>query len=387
MNNYFFKYNSKKDIVIYDSNGKIISEGESVFNAFDLMTLDIIKNVVINGNDLIIHYDSSSVTFVDYSKIYIDSRYKYIKDYIAPYTVASTKENINNAKKVIKDKKTKSNEQEKINDNKLPKKKSKVGSFIKRVSITGAAVATFVFLVPYVNEYYKTEEDTHLTYERTITQIDESSTRKNDLAADRYSLITKKYTKKFGIDGELVIAILTNNMEESSMYVDEKYFGAIYREFDEYIGKELSYYDFETENWSNYRVTEDDMLDSDRFVKVIFMILQSKIYFCNYNVVAGIQCLHEDIYDFKDRIMADGREKHPDYAEKSYFNKEYFNYAMSNTDDISWIDNFKSPDGSIYSIKVLRHIPTGTNIKIKHPDGEITNYPLNIYYSMGQVLK
>ena len=57
MNNYFFKYNSKKEIVIYDSNGKIISEGVSVFNAFDLMTLDIIKNVVINGNDLIIHYD------------------------------------------------------------------------------------------------------------------------------------------------------------------------------------------------------------------------------------------------------------------------------------------------------------------------------------------
>lgn len=381
MNNYFFRYNSEKELVITDSNGNIISKGESVNNAFDLMTMDIIKSVEIFGNNLIINYDSSSVTFVEFSKICMDSRYKYIKDYIAPYTVSSINENINNAKNVVKDKKAKNAEQE----NNAPKKKSKVGSFIKRVSITGAAVATFVFLVPYVNEYYKVE-DARPTYERTTIQADEGA-RKNDFAADRYSLITKKYTKKFGIDGELVIAILTNNMEESSKYVDEKYVGAIYREFDEYIGTELSYYDFETENWSNYRVTEDDMLDSDRFVKVIFMILQSKIYFCNYNVVAGIQCLHEDIYDFKDRIMADGMERHPDYAEKSYFKKEYFNYAMSNTDDISWIDNFKSPDGSIYSIKVLRHIPTGTNIQIKHPDGEITNYPLNIYYSMGQVLK
>ncbi len=381
MNSYFFKYNLKKELEVIDENGKIIATGDTIYRIFDIMSNELIKKIFVKDNDIMICYDNVITTFIDYPKISADPRYSFIGDYISPFVANQTIENNAKARKIVAEAKANM-----LNDNEdvRPKKKH---SFLKKMSITGVIVGSLIGTALLANDYYSVDSAKYPVATNSAEISVLGGNRANDFVANRYSQITKKYAKKFGIDGELVLAILTNNIEDSSQYVDENHYGAIISEFDTYINQELSYYDFETENWSNYRVTEEDMLDSDRLVKVIFMILQSKIYFCNYNVVAGVQCMHEEIYDFKERIMIDGIERHPDFAEKPFFDKEYFNYAMSDTNDISWIGNFKSPDGSIYAIKVLKHIPSGTNLQIKHPNGEITNYRLNIDYSRGIVLR
>ena len=359
---YYIKY-ANKELTAIDitGNNQNFIEHNNIEYLFKLMSRNSIKNISIEGNTLIINYGNDKVIIDDYVKILKDKKYKLFRSYLEEFV---NNDNINNLLRA----------REQIKNN-LRNNNHKI---LKRISITGIVVGFFVIVASATNNYFDYLQPTsNDNQDLALEENPEKRTNGYDYVIDNYKQIILKYSKKYGVPFEVVQAIIAHNIEQSSQYVGTDQFGALMNEFDEYLNKDIAVYDYENGNSYLYHITEDDLNGREDYIKTICIILQYKLTKVHYNIVAAIETLHRNDDEFQYLILKDAYERYPKYAEKPYFIKEYFKYAMQNTDDLSWLQIFDLNDGS-YARTILKYIPNGTKLTIPHKNEEATYFTVNM---------
>ena len=361
MATYYVQYAGKELVAIDKTNSdeRIISS-DRIKYLFELMANEQILSASIEGRTLYINYNKDSVIIHDYVKVLKDKRYQFFRSYLNKFV---TDDNIINL--------IKAREQ-------IIKNMGNNHKLLKRISITGMAVGVFVFGA-YATMKYLDIVDPVAT-DKPILSFEESGQRRlngSDYVIENYGQEIKKYSKKFGVPAEVIQAILARNVDESAKYVGTSQFGATVNEFKEYLGQDIAVYDYDTGNSYLYHIDDDNLNYKENYVKIVCMILQYKLFKTNYNIVAAVECLHRNDDEFKYFVLKDAVEKHPEYFDNPYFVKEYFNYAMENTSDLSWLSIYDLSDGS-YARKIFKYIPNGTKLEIPHKEGEATYYTVTM---------
>ncbi len=392
MTTILFKYkdNNLTAIVSNDEKQHIIN-GQNIDYLLKMIANDEIKKIEIKNNHVLVYYSKDQVIIEDFKSFLSDQKNFIYINSISKYQMIQKEINKLKAKEILAKKKRNSASSY---------KKEKIIHFIRRTSITGIALTSLIaaatlpvsysfiekinnsniendMYVPPTNEIAEKLDNEKII---SINFTGSINNKSNLYVKENYIESIEKYAKRYGVDSEIVKAILANNIDTNSLYIDENY-GAIKNEYESYIDNSIVAYNYEKNEYELYPINKETLIDKDKYIKTTCMLLESKLRLCNYNIVAAIQCMNEDENDFKEKIISYGKWKYSDDDTIPKTNENYFKLVVDDLNDLRWLDIFANDDGKIYAINVLEHISEGASIKVKQTNNEITNFKIKHNYT------
>lgn len=197
-------------------------------------------------------------------------------------------------------------------------------------------------IVDYVNQYDTPKaENTRLLYGDLIT----------------------KYSNMYGVDPELMIAIATQERGVHGEVMDDGgATGLMQIQNSVWIGSEISAYNFETEKYDKFTITNDMAKNLETNIQIGCMYFQNCLGYVNYNIPLAIQT-----YNFGIGNMRKVMDVYGAVAGKT--RKE----IAANPEDIGWLEyrtQIKVGD-SLYLNHVLSWMGDSASITVQKKDGEI----------------
>lgn len=284
---------------VSNENSTYLFKGNEATTIINKLKNQKIRGVAINPeiDEIIIFYKEGIVRLNEYSKIQYKPGIRYLKE------------------EIKKHEETKSLEKHK---NKKVKRKNKhLGVVI--VSTTLAAVMLVTGATIAISQNIDNEkqniispsvvqvlEEPTLSYQSdkvdyfsetqgsdivSIDYEDRSQTEKANYAKENYLGLIEKYSKMYGLDPTLVLAIATQERGIHSSVMDEG--GAtglmqIQNGVWEYYDK--TSYNFETGEYETFCITPDKIQDLEQNIKIGCTIFQECLQNMDYNILAAIQC-------------------------------------------------------------------------------------------------
>jgi len=133
-------------------------------------------------------------------------------------------------------------------------------------------------------EYVEEEAFAYIEYE------DRTQTEKAQKALALYGDIIEEQAEKYGLDPVLVLAIATQERGIHSSTMDPGgATGLMQIQNSVWVGNSITAYNFETESYETFTITEEKLADCATNIKIGCMILQDTIKNKDYNILAGIQ--------------------------------------------------------------------------------------------------
>lgn len=211
----------------------------------------------------------------------------------------------------------------------------------------------------------------------SINYEDRTSTDKAKISDSNYRSVIEKYSKMYGVDPNLMLAIAT---QESGDHYNNINFGPAVglMQIEKSVwknGGDLTAYNFETNSWETITITSDgyndfinNLSDLDYNVKVGCMIFQQSLIYMDYNILASIQCYNmgygnmQTIFD--------------NYCADTGLTKQQ---VLENQFDCGWLNyrNIIPAGDSKYIEHVLSYYGENCSIKNIKPDGTIVNVIVN----------
>ncbi len=364
-------------------NNRVV-KGESLYNCIDILSNTPIKNVTILDEDLVIKYSSNDFVFI-------------VKKYKDILPLQSLINLDNNIRKYF----------EKTSLNKIRNKKVKrENKYTNKVIVASIILATIISTGFHAN-YSKdiSNVNTSSAYTISIDNIDDTSSNINfnvedieseesdDISSEeiketnttqdktdiviehedlsnelrkqntetKYGSILKKYSDIYGLDYNLMVAIATQERGEHSTQMDKGgATGLMQIQNSAFVGKNLTAYNFESNNNETVSITENNIKDLDFNIKLGCMILQNALRYMDYNILAGLQC-----YNMGNGNMSKVLKPY------SYSTDKSVDEILADQKDIGWLDyrnNSKAGDPT-YIENVLRWMNPKSVIEIKKTDG------------------
>ena len=372
MATFLLKYQGKDVLItIIDNNGKQkVINGKDVYSLLDIMANKEIKKVRIDKDILIIDYNKEKVIIENCECFLQDKRNKSFISYLEGYQLIKTELNRLKAKEI------------RYQKYKEAHKENKAVHVIKRVSITGVILTSLIGVAKFslshndlVSNNIESYSSKSAISDNALLSINYDTNydaRSNTFIKEEYSEIIKKYTERYGIDYNLIKAILNNNIEENA---SNGYYETIKNEYEKFVDESIVAYNFETKEPELYVIDGEKLIDQDKYIKTICALFQSKFRICHNNMVAALQSMNELDKDFKAKILSYAKWKYPEYDKKTEESNNYlFELVMSDYNDYEWLSMFTNEDGTIYSMKVLNYLSEGTKIVVKDINGESINF-------------
>ena len=207
---------------------------------------------------------------------------------------------------------------------------------------------------------------------------DRSETEKAIETRENYSEIIHYYADMYGLDGDLMLAIATQEKGFHEAKMDEGGGTGIMQIQDVHDGETLTAYNYYTEQWEEQYVTLESMKDLDNNIKYGCMIYQNYLRMFNDNPIAATQAYNMGpgtVSNFYDRYCADtGKDKFEvisnpyDIGWMNYINEDRggdANYLVNvfsyrgNDFDISYRGEY---DGNWYTVTVSNNKTKSANV-------------------------
>ena len=151
---------------------------------------------------------------------------------------------------------------------------------------------------------------------------------KSNNVDNNYSDIIIKYSKKYGIDPEIMIAIAKQERGFHSSRSDGYATGLMQIENNVWIGETIRVFNYDIDDFESIKVTEDLISSLDGNIKVGCMIFSIALSQMKNNVIAAIQCYNMGYGNMVYKIL---REYSYDCG-KSVFE------VLEDPTDIGWLD-------------------------------------------------
>ena len=189
--------------------------------------------------------------------------------------------------------------------------------------------------------------------------------------ARRYKDIFEKYSKMYGVDKNLLIAVAAqessgdhyNNLDNGPAC------GIMQIEKDVHIDTRLSAYNFNTKEVETFKITNDNIRDLDTNIKIGTMILRNYIENNNYNIPLSLQTYNFGPGNMTKSLNACSYDKNISVEEMSSnpTSNQWLNYrSFLNTGDPEYIEHVFSYLDNDTQITVLDRNSNEIRIKIKN---------------------
>ena len=141
------------------------------------------------------------------------------------------------------------------------------------------------------NEY---DEDNYDIPQAFIDYGSKSDTEKAILASENYKWLIDEYSRVYGLDSDLMLAIATQERGVHSEYTDEGgATGLMQIQNGVWDGATLSAYNFDTASWDTVVVDTSSLGNLDYNVRIGSMIYQTYLRDMDYNSIAAIQAYNQ----------------------------------------------------------------------------------------------
>ena len=203
----------------------------------------------------------------------------------------------------------------------------------------------------------------------SISYNDESECEKAQVAKYNYKNLIEKYSKIYGIDSNLMMAIATQERGIHSQTMDpDGGLGLMQIQVSVWRNQNLNAYNFETQSWDHIIVDESKLSDLEYNVKVGCMIFQTYLNDKNYNIIAAIQSYNMGIGSVDKILRYYGSQ-----------NNKTKNEVLNNPTDVGWIDyrNIIADGDSKYIENVLRYYGNEGVVSVTKPSGEVVSLHIN----------
>lgn len=142
-----------------------------------------------------------------------------------------------------------------------------------------------------INEDKLNVVETNDDFEVFISFQDRSDTERAYITRAYYGSTIEKYSKMYGVDPKILLAIAT---QERGIHSEKKdpsgATGLMQIENEVWIGEKLTAYNYDTGQYDSVIVTEEDLADVFKNIKYGCMIFQNCMDYMDDNVLAAIQC-------------------------------------------------------------------------------------------------
>lgn len=203
----------------------------------------------------------------------------------------------------------------------------------------------------------------------SIDYGDRSDTDKAHKTKAYYGDLIDKYSKRYGVDPNLVLAIATQERGVHGTTVDKGgAIGLMQIQYNVWVGERISAYNFETGKRETFIVDDEKLADIDYNIKVGCMYLQNCMEYMDYNTVAAVQCYNMGAGSMNKILKAYSAD-----CGKSV------NEILSDPTDIGWLEyrniiDMGDPD---YIENVFSYLGENSNVGSIKKDGSIINLNIN----------
>ena len=171
------------------------------------------------------------------------------------------------------------------------------------------------------SEYFEANEIA-LEYE------DLSYTDKALYAKEQYGDIIEKYSNRYGLDANLMLAIATQERGVHYTVMDKGgATGLMQIQNSVWLGNEISAYNFETGEYDKFVVNNNMLKDLETNIQLGCMVFQNVLQYVNYNIPMAIQTYNYGIGNMNKVIDA--------YANMNGQTKQE---VISNQNDVGWLE-------------------------------------------------
>ena len=170
----------------------------------------------------------------------------------------------------------------------------------------------------------------------------------------QYTEVITKYAKMYGIDPNLMIAIAT---QENTIHSEEINNSGALGLFQiqvegswNWVGKDLTAYNHETNNYETINVSLENLYNLDYNVKVGCMIMANYLQYCDYNIPVAVQAYNsgtktKDLYDkYQDNWLY--------YREELPGDTEYLEHVFSFIKKDNSLITVTTPENNDKTIKI-----------------------------------
>ena len=196
----------------------------------------------------------------------------------------------------------------------------------------------------------------------SISYEDKSCSDKAQNADNKYRSLIDKYSRIYGLDTNLIVALATQERGVHSGVMDAGgATGLMQIQNSVWANSEVDAYNFETDSWEKIVVNSDSLSDLNYNIKVGCMIFQTYLREMNYNVLATLQSYNmgpSSVRSIINYYCADTNK-----AEEEVINNPY---------DIGWLDyrNLINFGDQKYIENVLAYYGNSGKINVTKLDGQ-----------------
>ncbi len=368
------KMNNKGSLdasVITDNSRTINFSGDMAFSYLNTLFISSIKKVNEEDKDLILSYINEVLVLKDYEKMFES---KELVNFFTP--LFSKLKSYYNDTYV---KKTKTKKVKRVNKH-INKKlvasilvatilgtttaSTAVDKTVEKQKVLDVKPKTKTVQVVEKKPIKKTNNDVAVDEEGISISIDydDKSESEKAINAHKYDKVIAKYSKKYGLDKNLMFGIAVQERGEHGTIKDAGgATGLMQIQNDVWRDAKLQAYNFDTKSWDTLVVDESRLSDLDYNVKISCMIFQTYLNHTDYNIPQAIQSYNMGPYSI------DGIVK--DYC---YDTNKSFDQVRKNPSDLGWIsyrDNVPFGDSN-YLEHVLSFCGNDCKFKFKKPNDD-----------------
>lgn len=217
------------------------------------------------------------------------------------------------------------------------------------------------------NQIYDTYESNNIEVEEDNNSVfveyeDRSEAEKAYNTRYNYYDLIEKYSRMYGLDPNLVLAIATQERGVHSATMDEGGATGLMQVQNEiWENQEKISYNFDIGDYESYYITPEKIQDLEQNIRIGCSIFQECLQVMDYNIIAAIQCYNMGQGNMDDILNA--------YAYDTGKTKDEI---LSNPNDIGWLDYRYIPDAGDpeYVERVLSWMGNENCIKVLKTNNE-----------------
>ena len=193
----------------------------------------------------------------------------------------------------------------------------------------------------------------------------------------RYTSLIEKYGSKYGIDANLILAVMAHNNLEHTYEVDNRGRIGIMGVPYEKVSRDLSYYDYENNLSGKKSFSLVELTDMGTNIEAWCIMFQNYFRDNYYNIMAALELINEDyantVFNAISEYTKDKYQTKGMIAMEPHENAEvyYYQIGVKDISDLRWLAMLMDDNGNVYSEEVLAYFPDITQFRFKtNTDGK-----------------
>lgn len=365
---------NKEDMYILNEDrkkGKII-EGKTLDYLISIICNEEIINGKVVNNTLYLFYKNDALVIDDFDLFLLDDKYPELRNKYYNFRKKVQEENRLKGKEIVEQKTKKA----------IKKDASITGIVITTILgvslmiTSGSKIATYIKENSDIKEANVIFESVPNDYRNITLNFKPNINIVSKEMMSDYKALAEKYGNKYGIDPNIILAIIAQNGSEHATNLDENGRIGIMKVNATRANEGFNYYDFEENNYGFCSYSISDLSDLEVNIEAGCMALQEDLRLTNNNILAALEMYNSSKYKVSEVITEYTKEKYTskketDNDEISRFElpddeeKFYYNIGIKDLEDFNWLAGLSNENGRIYSYDVLSYIPENTPLVIK----------------------